>query len=1146
MKSASMLIPVIMMCLSLSAAENGLLLHWQFNEGKGTVAKDSSGNGLDGTVAGKYVKVGKGYALSLSGDSKNGVLVMPPADKQFGRESISYDLWVRPAAFAKQRRLIEFGKCFPAYYLTSDVNETGGFSFGGGVKDTASGKYTGAGAGAQTKLVIGTWTHIAGVFDRGSKTVRIYVNGKLEAKNAVPAAFDIDFSCEKGFGAGLWQAFDGVIDEMRVFRRTLSDEEVSARYEATKSAYDAAEVEMAVVKVSSIYYVMPEGNDDWSGTFTAPLKDGRDGPFATLERARDVIRAVKAKGQLPAGGVTVELRRGTYQLTESFTLTAEDSGTSDNPIVYRAAKGEAVRLAGGTVLKAEAFTAAGDDARIDAAVRDKVRMLDMKANGITEAGTFPSRFIGFPAVPELFFNDKRMTLARWPNTGWTTIKSIIESGTTPAVPENEKRGGIFQYDGDRPSRWNTESGVWLQGYWCYDWADEVIKVKSVDSDKHEIALSQPHNYTVKQGNPSPRRYYAVNLLEELDAPGEYFIDRKSMKLYFWPPEMTDKARMVVSTLNEPIVSFRDASFVTLRGVIVESGVGDGVSVAGGSDVHIEGCEVRNVRKIGVRIESGVKHVVNTCDIHDTGEGGIILTGGDRKTLTAAGHEAVNNHIYGFARHKLCYANAILFGGVGNRAAYNLIHDAPHQAVGVGGNDHVFEYNIVYDVCMASDDAGAFYKGRNPSCRNNIIRNNFWHNIGSPMGHGNAAIYFDDGDGGDFVTGNIFFRCGEPGKGSFGTVFNHGGHDNLADNNIFIECKRPLGSAPWNDKRWKEYVNAELWQTRLLKDVDITKPPYLTRYPLLEGFMDPQPGQVRSNHSSKNVLVMCAEVKSGNWEFDSNDNMITDRDPGFVDIAKGDFRLKPDAAVYKQLPGFKPIPFEKMGPYADPLRPTVPKVAWNYPPPKQLPPLKAAAGTAAAKGGPAPQFKTKRVTSPITIDGVINASEWGDDVMTLAMDYGGTKASRQSRAWIRYDDARIYIAVENDIQPGTKLDGNAWGKNDAAEISIRALRGDAKTPIAVFRGFGNGYLQFGITKNASDDPDYSDPNGAVFKAVRKDDRTWCAEFSLPFALFDIDPAKDVRCAFNLTVRKPKDDLWLMWEATRGNSYNVDNAGVLLFQ
>ena len=185
-----------------------------------------------------------------------------------------------------------------------------------------------------------------------------------------------------------------------------------------------------------------------------------------------------------------------------------------------------------------------------------------------------------------------------------------------------------------------------------------------------------------------------------------------------------------------------------------------------------------------------------------------------------------------------------------------------------------------------------------------------------MGHGTAAVYFDDGDGGDTVFGNVFFRCGYPGRGSFGTVFSHGGHDNPAENNIFIECQRALGSAPWDDARWKDAVDGGQgceWQTRLLKEVDITKPPYTTRYPDLVGFMNPQPGQPRVNRAKNNVLVRCEQVSSGNWTFAPDEIWATDGDPGFVDAAQENFLLRPDAEVFQRLPGFQPIPFDQIGP-----------------------------------------------------------------------------------------------------------------------------------------------------------------------------------------------------------------------------------------
>ncbi|MCP4644252.1 MAG: hypothetical protein GY851_27665, partial [bacterium] len=57
--------------------------------------------------------------------------------------------------------------------------------------------------------------------------------------------------------------------------------------------------------------------------------------------------------------------------------------------------------------------------------------------------------------------------------------------------------------------------------------------------------------------------------------------------------------------------------------------------------------------------------------------------------------------------------------------------------------------------------------------------------------------------------------------------------------------------------------------------------------------------------------------------------------------------------------------------------------------------------------------------------------------------------------------------------------------------------------------------------------------------------WTAELYIPFRMFDCDPASDKRIAFNLTVRKAKDDLWLMWEGTRAHSYDVTRAGFIEF-
>lgn len=675
------------------------------------------------------------------------------------------------------------------------------------------------------------------------------------------------------------------------------------------------------------FFVALHGNDQWSGQLAEATAEMDDGPFRTLERAQDALRKLKRSTTTTDHDATVTVREGSYVCNQSFQLDHRDSGMPGAPVRYRAYPGERVILSGGPTVAPAAFKPVTDvevRERLAPAARAHVKQADLHALGIKDLGEVPLKFQGAPAIPELFFNNQGMTLARWPNENWTTISKIIDPGACPRIGDKRTHGGVFEYAGDRPAQWKVDAGVWLRGYWCYDWYAEVIRVKAIDPQRRQITLAAPSVYSVRQGNPSPRRYYALNLLEELDRPGEYFIERKSGILYFWPPAPLTEARIVLSTLKAPVLKINEASDLIVRGFVVEASLGNGIEVSAGNRVRIQACEVRNLREVGITVTGGTKHSIEACDIHDTGAGGIVMAGGQRKTLTPGGHQALNNHIWRFSRLKLTYSNAVVLKGVGNRAAHNLIHHAPHQAIGINGNDHVFEYNTVHHVCLATDDCGAWYKGRNPSCRGNVIRYNFWRDIGSPMGHGNSAVYFDDGDGGDIVFGNIFLRCGEPGKGSFGTVFSHGGHDNLAENNIFIECKRALGSAPWNDARWQRAIEGGedcFWQDKLLKQVDITKPPYTTRYPALIGFMDPQPGQTRINRALRNVFVRCHDISNGNWQVPASENWITGQDPGFVDALGGDFRLRPDAAVYAKLPGFQTIPFEKIGPIQNALRPS---------------------------------------------------------------------------------------------------------------------------------------------------------------------------------------------------------------------------------
>jgi hypothetical protein len=227
----------------------------------------------------------------------------------------------------------------------------------------------------------------------------------------------------------------------------------------------------SVSRAAATFYVAADGNDAWSGRLAQPAADKNDGPVRTLEQARDNARRLRASGSL-ATGVTVVVRAGVYPIVRTFSLDPRDSGTPESPTIYQAYPGETVLLVGGPSVPAGAFKPVTDSRvlqRLDSAARGHVVQADLHALGIGDVPGLPVKYQGAAAAPELFCNGRRMTLARWPNEGWTTIAEIIAPGSCPRVGDKGKVGGVFEYSGERPSRWNVASGVWLHGYWCCDW-----------------------------------------------------------------------------------------------------------------------------------------------------------------------------------------------------------------------------------------------------------------------------------------------------------------------------------------------------------------------------------------------------------------------------------------------------------------------------------------------------------------------------------------------------------------------------------------------------------------------------------------------------------------------------------------------------
>ena len=426
-------------------------------------------------------------------------------------------------------------------------------------------------------------------------------------------------------------------------------------------------------------------------------------------------------------------------------------------------------------------------------------------------------------------------------------------------------------------------------------------------------------YDYREGNP----YYAFNLLEEIDTPGEWYLNRKTGTLYFYPPGKLDEAQVQLSTLAGPFLETHGTSHLRVEGLTFELGCGNGAEISDGESVLLIGCTFRRLGNWGVSIRGGKSHGLHSCDLAILGGGGVFLKGGNKARLIPAGHFIENCHIHDFTRIDRSYAPAAIIDGVGNRMTHNLVHDSPHHGIRLEGYEHLVELNEVCDVVQESDDQSGIDMFGNPALRGNVIRYNFWHhNGGDHLPCGQAGIRLDDMISAVTMYGNVFW---DTARGHFGGIQINGGKENVAANNLFIDCSAAFSFSPWGKEYWLKRMNKGLCHKLMLSDgVKPTEPPHVTKYPDLAHLEE----KISLNYVWRNVTFNCPKFalrERGKNEL--LENVSLSQDPGFVTAATGNFTLPTDSVLYDLL-GFRPIPFDEIGLYENENRKTLPPETAN--------------------------------------------------------------------------------------------------------------------------------------------------------------------------------------------------------------------------
>ncbi len=929
-----------------------------------------------------------------------------------------------------------------------------------------------------------------------------------------------------------------------------------------------------------VLFVSPRGNDAWSGRRPTPTPENADGPLATLQRARDVLRRIRREHGLPEGA-TVFVRGGTYFLSQPFVLGPQDSGTARGPVVYRAYKQENPILTGGRPI--HGFRP----------YKRKIWKTDVAAQG----------FRGF-YFRQLFYNGKRQHLARYPNFdpsapicgGWAFIPGTPRPMYGPKTRETlAQRNTLHVRPADIHPWAHPEDGeVFL--FPRHNWWNHIVHIAAVDPAKGIIRLQPDRGFDARLGDPrfgmKPGcRYYVRNLFEELDAPGEWFLDRRTWTLYFRPPGPLAGAVITAPRTNEVVRLENGTAYVTLRGFTITCSEHFGVFLDHARHCLIAQCTIHDVGgycrwgDAAIAVRGGHDNQVIGNDIYNVGAIGIDLRGGNRETLAPGNNLADDNYIH----HTGIYWKAgsgISCSGVGNRVSHNLIHDTPRQGIRWNGNDHVIEFNHLRETNTEISDTAAINAcNADWTKRGTVIRFNSIHDT---LGFGMDrtyhwvspyycwGIYLDNFTSGTRVYGNLCVRIAR------GGVYIHGGRDNVVENNFIIDCaEAQMQYSPWKPgspgqaraivENLRKYAQLPAYRkypglVQMLKSsypdwVRMAGNRFVHNICSFRGrgaALYKQRGLSHSDtvsdynlvwHHGLPLAVGLAGIPLAKqwqaWKHLGFEQHSRVQAPQFTAPNRGDYHLKPDSPAFPL--GIQPLPLDKIGPYPSPLRASWPIVeapgVREHPLHLERMPAPPAR-TPAKSGASRPIFRVPRRTKPIRIDGRVTPAEWGRldarHGIALHRNVRNQLAAPASFVYLAYDAEALYIAFVNPLAAPPKP-GATWGRDtDAVEIALRTPSG----PVVVLRGFLDGTCQSSGEAGAPPETAKRAAESVQYAARRVGPRLWTAEWKIPFAAIGANPARNKRFACNLTVRKTTPGLWLMWRGTHGSSWQVARAGTLL--
>lgn len=521
----------------------------------------------------------------------------------------------------------------------------------------------------------------------------------------------------------------------------------------------------AAEKAENIIYVSTSGRAGGDGSVLKPVSNLQDA--ITL-----VSKKYKSENE-----VTIEIEGGNYSVSKGIQITRDTLSGFNGKLNIRNKEGQEVNISGSRVLNVNDFKPVTDEkirARLYADAADKIGVLDLAKYGYTRENVDflygVKAYHGSRNLLSLRLNGNEETIARYPNVGTVTIKNIVrreDRNSFPTTVYDKSRHddvnvgdgttAVIEFNYPQIQRWEQAQDAFVKGYIWVDYEADTVKVRKFDAENKTIEFGNKTIYGVREN----RQIYITNLLEEIDVPGEYYVDPREVKLYYYPShKLKSEDLLEILSLKEPLLNLSEVNNINFSGICFKNTDDIGVKINKCNNVNFDKCTISNTKEYGIHALSYTNSTIKNCDLYNIGNAGIYIEeSGDKLTLTSGNVIIHNNHLWHVSTGVTGGWNGgIRLGAkcIGAKVTNNLIHDSIANPLTYEGNDNYMGYNEIYNTLRRTADAGTIYTGRNFTLYGNYVEYNYLHDNTNPnaSNYGSLGSYIDDWCTGQNFKNNI--------------------------------------------------------------------------------------------------------------------------------------------------------------------------------------------------------------------------------------------------------------------------------------------------------------------------------------------------------------------------------------------------------